>query len=83
VYGKVGLKEEALLWLDHMISQGLWPDEVIVNTVVHILKKEREFEKAEQFFRDWSSGKIFLGNTTNVCSTKSEPDRQQPKDFFY
>jgi len=39
VYGKVGLKEEALLWLDRMISQGLWPDEVIVNTVVHILKE--------------------------------------------
>lgn len=63
--------------------QGLWPDEVIVNTVVHILKKAREFEKAEQFFRDWSFGKIFLGNTTNVCSSKSEPDRQRQKDFFY
>jgi pentatricopeptide repeat protein len=83
VYGKAGLKEEALLWLDHMISQGLWPDEVIVNTVVHIFKKAREFEKAEQFFRDWSSGKIYLGNTTNVCSSESEPDRQQQKDFLY
>lgn len=83
VYGKAGLKEEALLWLDRMISQGLWPDEVTMSTVVHLFKKAKEFEKAEQFFRDWSSGKIFLGNTTDVCSSEAEFDRQQHKDFLY
>ncbi|GLJ45881.1 hypothetical protein SUGI_0965930 [Cryptomeria japonica] len=56
-YGKAGLKEEALRWLDHMVAQGLHPDEVIVSIVVHILKMAGEYDKATQFFQDWYGGK--------------------------
>ncbi|XP_058105443.1 pentatricopeptide repeat-containing protein At3g23020 [Magnolia sinica] len=58
VYSKGGLKEEALCWLDKMYKQGLQPDEVTMGIVVQTYKKAGQFEKAEQFFKSWSSGKL-------------------------
>ena len=54
VYGRAGLKSEALQWIQHMEQQGLQPDEVTMNTVVHMYKKAREFDQAEEFYRKWS-----------------------------
>eukprot|EP01018_Ginkgo_biloba_P026720 Gb_11434 [translate_table: standard] len=82
VYGKAGLKDEALMWLECMKSQGLQPDEVTMNTVVHIFKKAGEFEKAEQFFQNWSSGKMHLENSIIIHSTKAEPNQQGKKGFL-
>ncbi|XP_027365817.1 pentatricopeptide repeat-containing protein At3g23020-like [Abrus precatorius] len=56
VYGKGGLKEKALAWLQRMQSQGMEPDEVTMGIVVQLHKRAREFRKAEEFFRKWSRG---------------------------
>ncbi|KAF5207419.1 Pentatricopeptide repeat-containing protein [Thalictrum thalictroides] len=72
VYGKGGLKEEALLWLERMNKQGMEPDEVTMGIVVQTYKKSGEFEKAEQFFKKWSSGTSVSsgGKTTNTSSVR-------------
>ncbi|CAK8576705.1 unnamed protein product [Lathyrus sativus] len=56
VYSKDGLKEEALAWLQMMLSQGMEPDEVTMGVVVQLYKRAGEFRKAEEFFRKWSRG---------------------------
>ncbi|XP_058724236.1 pentatricopeptide repeat-containing protein At3g23020-like [Vicia villosa] len=56
VYGKGGLKQKALGWLQMMQSQGMEPDEVTMGVVVQLYKKTGEFRKAEEFFRKWSRG---------------------------
>ncbi|OVA09862.1 Pentatricopeptide repeat [Macleaya cordata] len=76
VYSKGGLTEEGLLWLERMKKQGIEPDEVTMGIVVQTYKKAGEFEKAEQFFKDWSSGKMVTsgGKTTartNDASSQS------------
>ncbi|KAA8534621.1 hypothetical protein F0562_032120 [Nyssa sinensis] len=58
-YSKGGLKEEALQWLELMNKHGMEPDEVTMGIVVQTYKKAGEFEKAEKFFKKWSSGKSF------------------------
>ncbi|KAL2323786.1 hypothetical protein Fmac_028165 [Flemingia macrophylla] len=52
-YGKGGLREEALAWLQMMQSQGMEPDEVTMGIVVQLHKRAGEFRKAEEFFRRW------------------------------
>ncbi|CAA6656668.1 unnamed protein product [Spirodela intermedia] len=44
VFGKAGLAREAVLWLRHMRSRGLFPDEVTMNTAVRVLKDSGEFD---------------------------------------
>ncbi|KAK7393746.1 hypothetical protein VNO78_22310 [Psophocarpus tetragonolobus] len=56
VYGKGGLKEEALAWLQRMRSQGMEPDEVTMGIVVLLYKRAGEFQKAEEFSRRWIRG---------------------------
>jgi len=56
VYSKGGLNEEALAWLQRMLSQGMEPDEVTMRVVVQLYKRAGEFQKAEEFFRKWSRG---------------------------
>ncbi|XP_072985991.1 pentatricopeptide repeat-containing protein At1g73710 [Typha latifolia] len=60
VYGKAGLVKEALLWLRHMKSRGVSPDEVTMNTVLRILKDSGQFDKGERFFKGWCDGKVEL-----------------------
>ncbi|XP_047168764.1 pentatricopeptide repeat-containing protein At3g23020-like [Vigna umbellata] len=57
VYSKGGRREEALFWLDMMLENGVEPDEVTMVIVVQLYKKAGEFQKAEEFFKKWSSGK--------------------------
>nr|KYP38179.1 Pentatricopeptide repeat-containing protein At3g23020 family [Cajanus cajan] len=52
-YGKGGLREEALAWLQRMQSQVMEPDEVTMGIVVQLHKRAGEFRKAEEFFRRW------------------------------
>ncbi|KAF3786558.1 Pentatricopeptide repeat-containing protein [Nymphaea thermarum] len=54
-YSKAGLKDEALMWLDDMRSRRIKPDEVTMGIVVQTFKRAKEFEKADQFFKEWSS----------------------------
>nr|UPT48712.1 pentatricopeptide repeat protein AaPPR662 [Agave angustifolia]UPT48949.1 pentatricopeptide repeat protein AaPPR1160 [Agave angustifolia]UPT49713.1 pentatricopeptide repeat protein AaPPR1232 [Agave angustifolia] len=54
-YSKGGMKKEALVWLGEMNKQGMEPDEVTMGIVVQAYKKAREFQKAEEFFKKWSS----------------------------
>ncbi|PIA31582.1 hypothetical protein AQUCO_04900108v1 [Aquilegia coerulea] len=72
VYAKGGLKEEALLWLERMNKQGMEPDEVTMGIVIQTYKKSGEFEKAEQFFKKWSSGTAASGGgkTTDTSSVR-------------
>lgn len=60
VYGKAGLVKEALLWIKHMRLRGIYPDEVVMSTVVRILKEAREYDRADRFYKDWCSGRIEL-----------------------
>lgn len=55
VYCKGGRERAALLWLGDMCKRGLVPDEVTMSTVLQAYKKAGEYEKAELFFRRWSS----------------------------
>ncbi|KAK7391579.1 hypothetical protein VNO78_19996 [Psophocarpus tetragonolobus] len=57
VYSKGGRRDDALSWLDIMLGQGVEPDEVTMVIVVQLYKKAAEFQKAEEFFKRWSSGK--------------------------
>ncbi|CAK9136670.1 unnamed protein product [Ilex paraguariensis] len=57
VYSKGGCKEEAIKLLELMNKQGMEPDEVTMGTVVQMYKRTGEFNKAEEFFKNWSSGK--------------------------
>ncbi|GAY54045.1 hypothetical protein CUMW_153610 [Citrus unshiu] len=55
VCSKGGLKEEAVCWLERMNERGMEPDEVTMGIVVQMYKKAGEFQKAEEFFKKWSS----------------------------
>ncbi|XP_015876453.3 pentatricopeptide repeat-containing protein At3g23020 [Ziziphus jujuba] len=69
-YSKGGLKEEALLWLEKMNKQGMEPDEVTMGIVVQMYKKAGEFQKAEEFFKKWSSSECSRqdGSTVNSAA---------------
>lgn len=54
-YSKGGMNKEALVWLGEMYKQGIEPDEVTMGIVFQTYKKAREFHKAEEFFKKWSS----------------------------
>lgn len=54
-YSKCGRKEAALCWLERMKETGMEPDEVTMGIVVQMYKKAGEFQKAEEFFKKWSS----------------------------
>ncbi|GER27448.1 pentatricopeptide repeat-containing protein [Striga asiatica] len=58
VYGKAGLVKEALLWIKHMKSRGIFPDEVTLSTVIKVLKDAKEYDRAHRFYKDWCAGKI-------------------------
>ncbi|CAM8998620.1 unnamed protein product [Rhodiola kirilowii] len=60
VYGRAGLVKEAVLWIKHMRLRGIYPDEVVMSTVVRVLKEAREYDRADRFYRDWCSGEIEL-----------------------
>ncbi|KAG8364662.1 hypothetical protein BUALT_Bualt18G0021600 [Buddleja alternifolia] len=60
VYGKAGLVKEALLWIKHMKSRGIFPDEVTMSTVVKVLKDAKEYDRADSFYKDWCVGRIEL-----------------------
>lgn len=75
VYSKGGLKEDALVWLDRMLRKGMEPDEVTMVIVVQLYKKAGEFQKAEDFFRKWSSGELLINEGNNVMNA-SEMDKR-------
>ncbi|RDX81021.1 Pentatricopeptide repeat-containing protein, partial [Mucuna pruriens] len=74
VYSKGGLRDDALFWLDMMLGQGVEPDEVTMVIVVQLYKKAGEFQKAEEFFRKWSSGKP-LRSSVNTVATLALDER--------
>ncbi|XP_042480460.1 pentatricopeptide repeat-containing protein At3g23020-like [Macadamia integrifolia] len=82
VYGKGGLKEEALLWLEKMKKQGMEPDEVTMGIVVQTYKKAGEFEKAEQFFKKWSSGKVTNNGGRTSTASAMNSSVYQPNTSF-
>lgn len=55
VYSKGGLRREAICWLERMNERGMEPDEVTMGIAVQMYKKAGEFQKAEEFFKKWSS----------------------------
>lgn len=55
VYCKGGRESAALIWLGDMCKRGLVPDEVTMSIVLQAHKKAGEYEKAELFFKRWSS----------------------------
>nr|CAD1839122.1 unnamed protein product [Ananas comosus var. bracteatus] len=55
-FGKAGLVKEALLWLRHMRSRRVVPDEVTAGTILRILKDSGQFDQGERFFKDWCGG---------------------------
>ncbi|KAK4275840.1 hypothetical protein QN277_018858 [Acacia crassicarpa] len=75
VYSKGGLKEDALVWLEKMLRKGVEPDEVTMVIVVQLYKKAGEFQKAEDFYRKWSSGELLTQGRNNTLST-SEIDKR-------
>ncbi|XP_047327734.1 pentatricopeptide repeat-containing protein At3g23020 [Impatiens glandulifera] len=69
VYSKGGMRVEALKWLDLMNKSGMEPDEVTMGIVVQTYKKSGEFDKAEQFFNNWSICKsLSVKNTPKMLS---------------
>lgn len=75
VYSKGGFKEEALVWLQRMNEQEMEPDEVTMGIVVQLYKKAGEFQKAESFFKKWSTNnsmKCEITNKNKVASVKFE-----------
>ncbi|KAF6148363.1 hypothetical protein GIB67_025582 [Kingdonia uniflora] len=64
VYSKGGLMDEAFFCVESMEKCEIEPDEVTMGTVVQAYKKAGEFKKAEQFFKNWSLGKVFNGGKT-------------------
>lgn len=83
VYGKAGLVKEALLWLKHMRVRGIFPDEVTMNTAVRVLKDAGEYDRAEQFFNDWCSGQMELGDLDlNSIASDSVSSHISPKHFL-
>ncbi|KAK6914019.1 Pentatricopeptide repeat [Dillenia turbinata] len=73
VYSKGGRKEDALRWLGRMYKQGMEPDEVTMGIVVQTYKKAGEFEKAEQFFKNWSA---YAANVTTTTSANPNGSSQ-------
>ncbi|MFS8006461.1 putative tetratricopeptide-like helical domain superfamily [Helianthus anomalus] len=57
VYSKGGIREKAMYWLDVMNTKGMEPDEVTMGIVVQMYKTAGQFEKAEEFFKNWSVDK--------------------------
>ncbi|KAF3777798.1 Pentatricopeptide repeat-containing protein [Nymphaea thermarum] len=78
VYAKGGLPKEALEWLRHMKIREIFPDEVTMNTAVHVLKEAGEFDQAERFFKNWCVGKMDL-DQLNICTADAE---MGPKYFL-
>ncbi|KAE8649732.1 pentatricopeptide repeat-containing protein At3g23020 [Cucumis sativus] len=81
VYSKGGFKEEALVWLERMNEQGMEPDEVTMGIVVQLYKKAGEFQKAESFFKKWSSCnsmKYEITNKKKAASVKVESSLHPP-----
>ncbi|KAM7258521.1 hypothetical protein ACFE04_014262 [Oxalis oulophora] len=67
LYSKGGKKDEALRWLERMNERKMEPDEVTMGIVVQMYKKLGEFEKAEDFFKKWSSGGFSRHEEVSVC----------------
>lgn len=72
VYSKGGLKEQALCWLGRMNKEGMKPDEVTMGIVIQMYKMAGEFQKAEEFFKRWSSCELLnhegASSTVNNCT---------------
>lgn len=81
VFGKAGLVKEALLWLKHMKSRGVYPDEVTMSTVVKILKDSGRFDVGERFFRGWCDGRVEL-DILDVNSGENDEGVISPKQFL-
>ncbi|KAL9256614.1 Pentatricopeptide repeat-containing protein [Drosera capensis] len=60
VCGRAGFVREALWWIKEMRSRGKFPNEVVMGTVVGVLKKAGEFDAADRFYKDWCVGKADL-----------------------
>ena len=77
VCSKGGLKEEAVCWLERMNERGMEPDEVTMGIVVQMYKKAGEFQKAEEFFKKWSSRESLRhGEDTKMMIGKVENGSQ-------
>lgn len=59
VYGKAGLRIEALQWLKCAEDQGLMPEEDIISTVIHMYVEAREFDQAVEFYRRWRKSQLW------------------------
>ncbi|CAK7327159.1 unnamed protein product [Dovyalis caffra] len=70
VYSKGGLKEEALHWLEKMNEQRMVPDEVTMGIVVQMYKKAGEFQKAEEFFKNWTLVESIKHEGTSKASAR-------------
>ncbi|KAK1308272.1 Pentatricopeptide repeat-containing protein [Acorus calamus] len=82
VYSRAGLVKEALLWLKHMRSRGLYPDEVTMNTAVRVLKDAGEFDLAESLFVDWCAGRDELDGSDSIGDDNNSATGISPKHFL-
>ncbi|MQL83711.1 hypothetical protein Taro_016203 [Colocasia esculenta] len=82
VFGKAGLVKEALLWLRHMRSRGVFPDEVTMNTVLRILKDSGQFDHGDKFFNDWCSGRVDLQSLDFESDGEPDMGPLSPRHFL-
>lgn len=81
VFGKAGLIKESLLWLKHMKSRGVFPDEVTMNTVVRILKDSGNYSEGEEFFKSWCDGRVEL-DVLDLDFGEFDSEVSSPKHFL-
>ncbi|KAK8966668.1 Pentatricopeptide repeat-containing protein [Platanthera guangdongensis] len=82
VYGKAGLVKEALLWLKHMKSRGVFPDEVSINTAVQVLKDSEQFDLGERLFKGWCDGKVELDLLNSIYDGPVDSSVSSSKHFL-
>ncbi|KAE8723178.1 hypothetical protein F3Y22_tig00012840pilonHSYRG00167 [Hibiscus syriacus] len=76
VYGKGGMKQQALCWLGKLNKQGVEPDEVTMGIIVQLYKSD-EFRKAEEFFKKWS-----LNGSLSMMEVKHPVLWEMAADYF-
>nr|UPT48993.1 pentatricopeptide repeat protein AaPPR1266 [Agave angustifolia] len=81
VFAKAGLVKESLLWVKHMKSRGVFPDEVTMNTVVRVLKDSGQFDLGEKFFKSWCDGRVEL-EILDLDFGESDAGVVSPKHFL-
>ncbi|CAK9183264.1 unnamed protein product [Ilex paraguariensis] len=73
VYEKVSLVKKVFLWIKHMKVRGIFPNEVMMSTIVRVLKDVWEYDRAYRFYKDWCVGRVELDDLDldSIADSKS------------